>query len=179
MTLFFFFTVVLVNPNWKYCQNITLKIATLHHPVVILSLQIFLKELPLIRGILPLSLDSLQDSGIRVSIKGQLAPYSIKWMWVLPGTCIESCCTQDLNQVFTINQLISDSYSNFLSKPIEGFHVMSYQANFASHHTRDRHVGFLAPLSGIGKHNKMSHNSSYSSYHNDITKLQLQVWQEY
>ena len=26
---------------------------------------------------------------------------------------------------------------------IEGFHVMSYQANFASHPTRDRHVGFL------------------------------------
>ena len=25
----------------------------------------------------------------------------------------------------------------------EGFHVMSYQANFANHPTRDRHVGFL------------------------------------
>ena len=26
---------------------------------------------------------------------------------------------------------------------IEGFQVTSYQANFASHPTRDRHVGFL------------------------------------
>ena len=26
---------------------------------------------------------------------------------------------------------------------IEGFHVTSYQANYASHPTRDRHVGFL------------------------------------
>ena len=25
---------------------------------------------------------------------------------------------------------------------IEGFHVTSYQAIFASHHTRDRHVGY-------------------------------------
>ena len=57
------------------------------------------------------------------------------------------------------------------TKIIEGFHVTSYQANFASHHTCDRHVGFLAPLSGIEKHNKMSHNFSYSSYHN--TELQL------
>ena len=30
-----------------------------------------------------------------------------------------------------------------VTKSIEGFHVMSYQANFASHHTRDCHVGFL------------------------------------
>ena len=39
---------------------------------------------------------------------------------------------------------------------VEGFHVTSYQANCASHHTRDSHVGFLFPQSGIGKHNKMS-----------------------
>ena len=26
---------------------------------------------------------------------------------------------------------------------IKDFHVTSYQANFASHHTRDHHVGFL------------------------------------
>ena len=31
---------------------------------------------------------------------------------------------------------------------IEGFHVTSYQANFASHHTRDRHVGFLLAWNG-------------------------------
>ena len=40
---------------------------------------------------------------------------------------------------------------------IEGFHVMSYQANFASHHIRDRHVDFLSTQSGIGKNKKMFH----------------------
>ena len=39
---------------------------------------------------------------------------------------------------------------------IEGFHVTSYQANFASDHTRDRYVGFLFTRSCIGKYNKMS-----------------------
>ena len=52
---------------------------------------------------------------------------------------------------------------------IEGFHVTSYQANIASHHTRDRHVGFLLALNGIGKHNKMSRYFLFSLYHN--TKL--------
>ena len=28
---------------------------------------------------------------------------------------------------------------------IRGFHVTSYEANLASHRTRDRHVGFLSP----------------------------------
>ena len=42
------------------------------------------------------------------------------------------------------------------SDTIEGFHVMSYQANFASHHTHDRHVGFPLAWQAIGKHNKMS-----------------------
>ena len=37
--------------------------------------------------------------------------------------------------------------------------------------TRNHHVGFLFPQSGIGKHNKMSWNFKFSSYHN--TKLQL------
>ena len=32
----------------------------------------------------------------------------------------------------------------------------SYRANFASHVTRDRHVGFLLPQSGILKYIKMS-----------------------
>ena len=41
---------------------------------------------------------------------------------------------------------------------IEGFNKTSYQANFASHHTRDSHVGFLLALQGIGKQNKMFHN---------------------
>ena len=40
---------------------------------------------------------------------------------------------------------------------IEGFHVTSYQANFASHRTRDRHVGFL--------YNKMSRYFLFSSCH--------------
>ena len=51
-----------------------------------------------------------------------------------------------------------------------GFHVTSYQANFASHHTRDRHVGFLFTFEGIGKSNKMYHYLLFSSYR--ITKLQ-------
>ena len=55
--------------------------------------------------------------------------------------------------------------------PIKSFHVTSFQANFASHHTRDRHVGFLSPQSDIGKHNKMSQNFLFSSFHN--TKVQL------
>ena len=36
------------------------------------------------------------------------------------------------------------------------FHVTSYQANFASHHTCDRHVGFLLAWCSIGKYNRMS-----------------------
>ena len=47
---------------------------------------------------------------------------------------------------------------------IEGFHVTSYQANFASHLTRDRHVSFLSPHSGIGKKNQMSQNPFYLVY---------------
>ena len=49
--------------------------------------------------------------------------------------------------------------------------VISYQAKFASHHTHNPHVGFLFPQSGIGKHNEIGQNFSFSSYHN--TKLQL------
>ena len=37
---------------------------------------------------------------------------------------------------------------------IEGFHVTLYLANFTSHHTCDRHVGFLFTRSGIGKYNE-------------------------
>ena len=40
----------------------------------------------------------------------------------------------------------------------EGFHVTSYQANFASHCTFDRHDGFLFVWRGIGKHKEMSRN---------------------
>ena len=48
---------------------------------------------------------------------------------------------------------------------------MSYQANFASHHTSDHHLGFLSARNGIGKCNKMAHYFLFSSYNN--TKLQL------
>ena len=58
-----------------------------------------------------------------------------------------------------------------IKEHIEGFHVTSYLANCASHYTRNPHVGFLFPQSGIGKHNKMSQNFPFSSYHD--TKLQL------
>ena len=51
---------------------------------------------------------------------------------------------------------------------VEGFHVMLYQANFASHYTCDCHVGFLFTQHGIGKYNKML---LLISYHN--TTLQL------
>ena len=62
----------------------------------------------------------------------------------------------------------SDCFKEMIT--IEGFHVMSYQANFASHQTRDRHVGFLLAWQGLGKHNKISRYFLLSSYHN--TKLQ-------
>ena len=41
-------------------------------------------------------------------------------------------------------------------KTIGGFHVTSYQANFASHCTRNCHVGFLLACDGIGKNTKCS-----------------------
>ena len=58
----------------------------------------------------------------------------------------------------------------YFAMPIGAFHVTSYKANFASHHTRDRHVGFQFTCEGIGKSNKMYHYFLFSSYH--ITKLQ-------
>ena len=39
---------------------------------------------------------------------------------------------------------------------IGGFHVTWYQANFASHHTRNCHVGFLFTCDGIGESDKCS-----------------------
>ena len=58
---------------------------------------------------------------------------------------------------------------------IESFHVTSYEANFASHHTCDCHVGFLLAWRGIGKHNKMPHyfylvHTTISNY-NRVTKI--------
>ena len=50
-------------------------------------------------------------------------------------------------------------YIAFFFLYIEGrFHVMSYQADFASQCTFDHHVGFLFIWCGIGKHKKMSRN---------------------
>ena len=51
-----------------------------------------------------------------------------------------------------------------------GFHMTSYRANFASHHTCDCDVGFLLAWDGIWKCNKMFHNFLLSSCH--IIKLQ-------
>ena len=48
---------------------------------------------------------------------------------------------------------------------------MSYQANFASRHTRDHHVDFLFARRDIEKYNKMLRYFLFSSYHN--TKLQV------
>ena len=64
-----------------------------------------------------------------------------------------------------------ESLENLLIYGIEGFHVTSYQAKFESHHTCDRHVGFLFAWSSIGKHNKMSCSILFSLRHN--TKIQL------
>ena len=52
-----------------------------------------------------------------------------------------------------------------------GFFVTSYQANFASHHIRNRHVGFLLKWHGIEKYNKMFRYFLFSPYYN--TKLHV------
>ena len=49
----------------------------------------------------------------------------------------------------------SESSCTVQHHTIKGFQVTSYQANFASHHTHNRHVGFLLAWRGIGKYNKM------------------------
>ena len=54
---------------------------------------------------------------------------------------------------------------------IEGFHVTPYQANFVSHHARNRQVGFLFTLDDFGKYNKMLHHVLF--YFIPHTKLQL------
>ena len=54
--------------------------------------------------------------------------------------------------------------------------MTSYQAHFASHHTRDRHVGFLFARHGIGEHNKMSGYfllSSHTINDNDMLSYSL------
>ena len=76
----------------------------------------------------------------------------------------------DLSQVFHSGSILIILGTSIFSS-LERFHVTSYQANFTSHRPRDRHVGFLSPQSGIGKHNKKSQNFSFIICYN--TKLQL------
>ena len=93
------------------------------------------------------------------------------------GQVVELCLQTEL--VSAIKALMCrrcpDKKARLTAVIIEGFHVTSYQANFASHLTRDRHVGFLSPQSSIGKYNKMSQNFLFSSYHctnyNRVTRL--------
>ena len=104
---------------------------------------------------------------------------SVYKYWLLMRGIVENYCPRGEIQPWpTIHQgpsqeNLNDQPLGFKTEdfPIEGFAVTSYPANFASHHTRDRHVGFLFPQSGIVKHNKMSQNFSFSSYQN--TKLQV------
>ena len=66
--------------------------------------------------------------------------------------------------------MVSNVQNNWEVSLIESFLVTSYPANLASH-TCYHHVGFLFTQFSIGKHNKISQNFLFSSYHN--TKLQL------
>ena len=74
-----------------------------------------------------------------------------------------------VDQYWNIYVLQYKDRQPFPAATIEGFYVTSYQANFASHYTNDRHVGFLSAWNGIGKHNKMSFYFLFSS--NNDTKL--------
>ena len=58
---------------------------------------------------------------------------------ILCGTILCTACVYVLPP-----PCMADSpFDPLLKNSIEGFHVTSYQANFASHPTRARHVGFL------------------------------------
>ena len=65
--------------------------------------------------------------------------------------------------------LSSKKHSHFYI-PYWGFSCDVYRANFATHHTCDRHASFLFAWEDIGKSNKIFHNFLFSTYH--ITKLQ-------
>ena len=56
---------------------------------------------------------------------------------------------------------------------IHSFHVTSYQANIANHHTCNHHVGFLFSQSGIEKQNKNVPNCSFRSIPYYNAKLRL------
>ena len=50
--------------------------------------------------------------------------------------------------IVTVRQ-VQECISGSKNPLIEGFYMMSYQANFASHHTHNHHVGFLFEQSNI------------------------------
>ena len=58
-------------------------------------------------------------------------------------TWVKCCCVR---REALWHQVHSQSWIKFRWGTIERFHVTSYQANFASRHTRDRHVGFLGTV---------------------------------
>ena len=84
----------------------------------------------------------------------------IKWYMAMlsPESIISLCKPSTIASLKKKMRCIQYFTLFFLHFYIEGFHVMStsYQANFASHPTRNRHVGFLLAWHGIGKYNKMS-----------------------
>ena len=55
----------------------------------------------------------------------------------------------------------------------EGFHVMSYHAKFASHHTHNRHVGFLLHSTVLET------QLTFNSVHTTIPNYNWYEWQEY
>ena len=64
----------------------------------------------------------------------------------------------------TIAVVVYLSFYILLRECVHVTMVTSYQANFAIHHIRHRHVGFPSAWDGIGK-NKMFHCVLFSSYH--------------
>ena len=63
-------------------------------------------------------------------------------MLIRQSAYLSSRLTTTTNSIITQYMAICGAVEE--SCAIEGFHVTSYQANFASHPTRDRHVGFLS-----------------------------------
>ena len=74
---------------------------------------------------------------------------------------------------FYVNVIFAKSLLYLRSR---GFFSTSYQANFASHHTRNRQVGFLLAWHGIGKCSKMFRyflfNTTIPNYRpNSVTRI--------
>ena len=84
-----------------------------------------------------------------------MVPY-ISWDWVKNLFPLDQeADSKLLLQVLFIESGLLFIILSFITS-VEGFHVTSYQANFASHHTCGGHVGFLFAWPSIGKYNKMS-----------------------